>query len=817
MPASEIKLPLMCKAQHLSPVPHTPAGVRYAVCWGAGIHAPERSLGYLVELTGKRTGRVIAWLRDGGYAYACAGYLAVPPAEGPQIRLALWDNKRDAGCVRLVAPDGSLRQVSEFRVSGAGYTFVDPVCDLGAAYAGAPLSYAAFLAVCYLAFVHLPRLLGTQDQVGRTMGDVLDDLLGVPPADAVDALIAEVTDGRRTSGFERYAARVLTDADPAGFRHVAVRHEMTLRRLGSTGLFWIACALGEFTDDEAALLVGMEGALNRLVLIARAAQTEGFDALALSSEGRCADEDWRLLRSITNQGARLLGEAGQDNPLRSVRGVQAQRGGEWDVRTRLATRLEGLVLPYRLVYRFAVNAREGSVCVVCWVPPVAAMPRWRRGDAGAPELVSCAAQQGAAASAYALRLAALLFAAAFGAGAGVLQVRVRLTADRSLTVPVLDAQLDRSSFVTKIHERLRDGSFSDAATTWAPPYLADLLAPAQPTFTLSDALELAPLADEQGIFNPEPVRSCPLYQDERPLPEDLATLLHADRVRELDVFHAGDDPFADSVQRAADLSRTDPAEAARQLDDLLSVMEMAETMGGDGDGASTTKSLYCASNFARLAMALVESDPAVRYRAVPDSAFEARVLLARLCIDNNDAAHGATYAEQAMALGPTSARAHVEAAAAYIELGQPERAVAVLKQALATDAVPSSYTYTYYRLAYALWRAGDTDTALAAYVRALPNPTMHRAAQEELYALMAQCGISAVPDGDEVAAALARAGVPDAPTDAMVDLALRVMVRACDAGLLNVAALYAHLAGRVLGNDAVSAALVSLAPWGSAA
>ena len=639
--------------------------------------------------------------------------------------------------------------------------------------------------------------------------------------------------GRR--GFERYAARILSDVDPVAFRRLTARHEVGLRRLGATGLFWISCDVSRMDDGEARLLVAVEGALNRLELIARAARDQGGSTRSRGrARGAAPTRIGASSAPSPRQAPALLATVGKENPLLALRGVEAQRGGEWDVRTRLAAHLEHLVLPYRLVYRFAVNTEEGTATVVAWAPVAEAMPRWRRAAPGSAlgtgGLAACTDHAAVAASAYALRLTAVLFAALFGAGAGVLRADVRLCADRALTRTVLTATLGRTGFVTALHERLRADALSDPALTWGVTALRDLLAPAHIELALDDACGLAPLP-ETGPFDPEPVRSVSVERDTRRLPPALAGLLHADTVAELDVFHLGDDPFAARVEAAAELARTDQRAAAQQLSDLLAVMEvMADIDDGEpapgapaapapaapaapAPEAPARRPLYCSSHLARLAMALVDPDPAARYRYVPDSAFEARVMLARLCIDNDDAAHGATYAREALELGPTSARAHVELASALMAQGEAARAAEVLKRSLAVDVLPASFTYTYYRLAFALWRLGDIDAAVACYLRALPNPQMHEAAAEELRLLMAEAGRTRLPEEDAARAALERAGVPAAPAEPMVDLAARVVVAACDAGLLNVAALYAHVMAPEAGSDIVSAALMSLAPW----
>lgn len=820
MAAQEKKLPLVCHAMHLDPLPLQAAGARYAVCWGGGMPEPEGSLGYLISFTGKRTGYVIGWVRDGGYVYACDDYLTDVPSDAPIISAARWSDNPTAGRLSVCGQAASEeRMVSEYRCEKAdAYVLVDPVSDVGS-YRGRALTLRGLLAVAYLTFYYLPVRARATDVPGKTMGDVVAAFLDLPPADAVDGLIGEVRSGARTSGFERYAARILGDADPVAFRSFAARHEPTLRRLGSTKLFWVACDLTEVREEEFDTLMAMEGALNRLALIADRARENGSDLLSATSEAFCADEDWHALRAITDQTASLLKQLAQtENPLLKIWGAEGARGGEWDVRTRLTGILERLVLPYRLAYRIAVNAAAGTVTIAAKTPGAQAMPRWvcDAQSAQTGQLAPCADHAEVAASAYALRLAAALATAGFSAGAGVSRVEVRLYEDRAFAHPLVVLDVDRQAFIMSLFDAVRKGRFSEQRLTWGVSGLRKLLEPAQLTCSLGPRLGLKPLEGAAAnLPEPDPVRTRPVWEDERPLPPELSALLRADRVLELDVYHLGEDPFADRLRETIKHAGGNPAQAAQQLSDLLGVMDLVDDSGLDAasDATRPPRPLYCSSGLARLAMALVDEDTSARYRYVYDSRFDALISLASLCVDNDDAAHGLVYARQAIDLAPTSPRAYVTAASAESELGAYEQAAELLKDALRFDAEPASYTYTYYRLAYALWRSGDPLAGLACYQRAVANPRLRDMAQEEMDALMREQGMTEPLDDGRAADALDQAGVVIAPDDELLTLAARALVTAADAGYPNLAYAFGMVLERVVRDDAFAAALQSLKPW----
>lgn len=823
MAASEITLPLMCKAIHLAELPGAPSDKRYAVIWGGGLRQPAEGMGYVFEMTGKRTGRPLAWIRDGGYAYAVDGLLVSRPPALPVIELALWRNRPGTGTVkRRFSHDGSTSQAAEFRVVDDGYRFQDPLCDLGEVYSSASCRLAEFLAVSFLAFWYLPRRYASEHPSEPTMGDVLDKLLDYEIADAVDLVIAEVASGERSSGFERYAARILGDLDPRALRSLTARHHVGWRRLKTTGLFWFAYDLDNLDSREAELLVAYEGAFNRLALIARRAHEAGTDALALSSEAHCADADWYALRTIARQGASLLGSVQGENKLMTFAGVRAAYGGEWDIRTRLAQTLEHLVLPYRLMYRFSCSAEAGAIKIIASVPPAGAMPRWRRGERARLDAARGAAH--AASAAYGVRLLAVLAEAAFGAGTGIARARVVLCRDLDLQAPLADARFERIAFISGAHEHVTADDFSDPSATLDAERLIGLLEPAPCTVRIDHAGAFIPLGAPDAVdldaaemvSDPDLGRKVPLAEDRRPLPPELAGYLHADTVSELDIFHVGDDPFAERVRAAAALSHSDPRAAAQQLSDLIDVMDLMHEVNdlpGEPGSRPARRPLYCSNNMARLAMALEDADPSSRYSYVLDSAYDARVLLSRLCTENDDPEHGLGYALDAVALGPTSSQAYIAAATAYAALHRFDEAVAALRHALRYEALPATASYLYYRLAFALWQGGDPRAGLACYERVLPNAHMRPAAVEEMRALMAQNGMEHELTPEEVSAELARAQVPEEPSGNLVDLARTVMIRACDAGLFNVANMYKQALAGVAFDDATVAALSSFAPW----
>ncbi len=843
----EIRLPLLCKAIHLAALPGEEKGERFAVVWG-GLKEPKGGLGYLVELTGKRTGRVLAWLKDGGQAFRATEPRREEPAANPAVSLALWEGDKHAGRVAAVTPHGGLAQVSELAVGpGNTYSFVRPTVELGMPYLRAKLEFREFLAVAFLAFVYLPERAAAraaekgasqQDASANpagdadaqaapsspsaeadagpaasadpeptgTMTDVLDIFRELSYPDAVDALALDVARGARFSGFERYAARILAAAGADRLRRIAAQHEVSVVRLSTTQLFWTRFNPAALDPDDVACLMALESALNRLVLVQKAftraaAHTrvaQEADLLARYPEELCAYQDARCVRTAARTAPELLEGEKRENPWQEMRGARAARGGEWDLRTRFVAACESLALPTRFAYAFGCDARAGAFTVRLYVPPAAAMPQeecpqdgegWR----------SVADEAPFEAVAYGLRLAALAAAAAFGAGAGVVRAQVVGCADLAFERPVFSLAFDRLPFITEAVRVLAAAPqpVRSAADVRA---LAQSLAPAALILDLDENGALAPIAEPDPLVAPQPE----LWADARPLPPDLADLLCAGTVSDLDVFH-GEDPLGPRVAEAVDLADADPVEAAQRLADVVDALSALEAADGDERPA-----LYCSNAVARLTVGMLNPAPGTRYRRVLDSSYDARLYLSRLCRRNDDPEHALDYARQCVELAPTSAQGYLDHGMCLMDLHRPAEAAAGYKKALRFEASAGMYAFLYYRLAYAAWAEGDKDAALACYTLVEDDPRIGVAAREERAQLMRETARAEAPGREEIERAFARAGIALAPSDELLDFAAATAMRVMDAGFPRAAAPLVRLIAMSERGDVMSMLASSL-------
>ena len=209
---------------------------------------------------------------------------------------------------------------------------------------------------------------------GRTTRDALAEFTATPLPDAIDGLLfrvsmADPTDPTSSSGFDAYAARLLSEVEAPSLRAIAVEHPVELRRLNTTGLFWSIFDDSTISAGNRGTILRIESVLDRLALISKALEgDEGTAFVSATTESACSELDWQVLRSIANDANDYLTAAERDNKLDTQYGTTGTRGGNWDLSTRLAAACEAMVLPFRLEYRFACDAGTGTIVASVSLP-----------------------------------------------------------------------------------------------------------------------------------------------------------------------------------------------------------------------------------------------------------------------------------------------------------------------------------------------------------------------------------------------------------------------------------------------------------------
>ena len=790
-----IKLPLFSKTSKLAAIPGQPEGVTYAVVWDA-CRDPEDGFGYVAELLPGRRARLLAWLAADGKVYSCDRPLTGLAGLRPSLELAQWQDRKGQGAIRVPDPNGGGQPVivGEYQTTwDKRYGFVNPTRDPGRFFLTRNWELRYFLAVSWLTFVHIPQTQGVAAGTGGgRIGEVILDLLDGPLPDALDALIWRgTTQQGQTSGFERFAARQLVEAGAADVRAIAAEHNVTLVRLGSTSLFWL-----RFDDDvspeQRATLLAVEAALNRLWFVewAAGAADGGTGMLHAFDERFCAQAAQGALREISRNAGAVAQRGRADNPYRTIRGAEGARGGIWDVSTRFVDTCERLKLPFRLEYRFDTDLDAGVMAVRFTVPSANAFPASRMGERG---WYDARAGRPACAAAYAIRLAGLMAQVAFASSVRVMAVDVTAHEDGLAGRPLLSLGFDRTPFLMEALPPLKDGRLDNPIFDDDPLAVLNVLKPVRHAVRFAGdrgLCEITPLPVHASLA----AKRQEVWRDRRPLPEPLRGLLRADTVAELDVMHDDAVVGDDEVRAILEENEESPLIASVQLEAVLS------RIGEIGLDEQGRLPLYCAYPMARLIVSLdsgmgagsvlPDAEPLrsadTRYWKAPDAAYGAHLWLSRFARQEGDADRGLAEALQCLSLAPTTARAYIEVAVCHAEQEQYAQAAETLTQGLRVALLPGDFLYMYYRLAYALWRIGRTNEAVACYTMVLrePNTALAETARGELAELRQQIDDTRPPMAlAEAEQVLHAANIPVSPTETALDAMAAAAVGLTDAGV----------------------------------
>lgn len=790
-----IKLPLFSKTSKLAAIPGQSEGVTYGVVWDA-CRDPEHGFGYVVELLPGRRARLLAWLAAGGKVYSCDRPLTGLAGLRPSLELVQWQDRKGQGAIRVPDPNGVGQPVivGEYQTTwDQRYGFVNPTRDPGRFFLTRNWELRYFLAVSWLTFVHIPQTQGIAAGTGGgRIGEVILGLLDGPLPDALDALIWRgTTQQGQASGFERFAARQLVEAGAADVRAIAAEHNVTLVRLGSTSLFWL-----RFDDDvspeQRATLLAVEAALNRLWFVewAAGAADGGTGMLHAFDERFCAQAAQGALREISRNAVAVAQRERADNPYRTIRGAEGARGGIWDVSTRFVDTCERLKLPFRLEYRFDTDLDAGVMAVRFTVPSANAFPASRMGERG---WYDARAGRPACAAAYAIRLAGLMAQIAFASSVRVMAVDVTAHEDGLAGRPLLSLGFDRTPFLMEALPPLKDGRLDNPIFDDDPLAVLNVLKPVRHAVRFAGdrgLCEITPLPVHASLA----AKRQEVWRDRRPLPEPLRGLLRADTVAELDVMHDDAVVGDDEVRAILEENEESPLIASVQLEAVLS------RIGEIGLDEQGRLPLYCAYPMARLIVSLdsgmgagsvlPDAEPLrsadTRYWKAPDAAYGAHLWLSRFARQEGDADRGLAEALQCLSLAPTTARAYIEVAVCHAEQEQYAQAAETLTQGLRVALLPGDFLYMYYRLAYALWRIGRMNEAVACYTMVLrePNTALAETARGELAELRQQIDDTrppmAVAEAEQV---LHAANIPVSPTEAALDAMAAAAVGLTDAGV----------------------------------
>lgn len=764
------KLPLFAKTQQLQSIPGEDAG-RVFMITEAIKPQPEKSMGYLVEQVSGRQVRIHAWLAIGGAIFTCDEPIEERPERNPDAGMSKDD---DGDIFFFVRAEGRPVKAAHFtqREKDGRLTVSSCMNDLGPYGTGAH-DIDVMGAACYLTQWMLPREHG-ESMPTLTVADILDTLLESSYPDALDALVYR--GGKEdASGFERYASRSLAQAGAEFVRPIAATHDIDIRRLSSTGLFWTGCDKRELTDEQIDTIQAVEGALNRLVFAEHCLGEDSSPMVGGLTEGACERAALSSLHSFASVAERLMRGCDRKSDYMELAGAQASRGGEWDLRTRFAAAAEGLRAPFNFDYVFTCDAASGVFAIEATVPVAGAFP------------FQSEAERNDARAAYSLRLAMTLAATAFGAGVGVVRAVVTVRERNIDGDAIASLEFSRQMFTMRLMPALQSGAILDASLS-----LEELIEGLALRTLRMKMGELGALLPIEPIEASLPDRSIKMAEDMRPLPASLVEPLRADLVSDLDIFDTGDDPLRDRYHEISDRIREasapeEEAPVASELADLIAAYDAAEMLE-----ESAARPLYCVNMVSRIIVGEHDDGPQTRFRKIPDTMFDARSMLCRIYREQGNLEDAIRLGEELVRLAPTSFTAYHSLALALREADRMEDAVRALLDGLTVAADPTDIACAYYRLGFYFWQGGDPSLGLACYAMVKPGTYFYGEAQSEMQELMQQSHLSRRPDLDEARALLRADGVPVAPVPQLGEMAAKAGIALVDAGMFDAAHSLVH-------------------------
>ncbi len=742
-----ITLSRAARLTRLLPLPGQDPARVYGVV-SDGLPQPPNGLGYVVEIVDYRTVRVRAWIRVGMSLWACDAPLSEEPLREADLTFLRDGSSTNTGVVRL-ARSGSM-DVARWSTSEREVRYALELSERMIGPYAKPRPSLAVRTLAALSWVALVEV-GSAFVDAFTITDALTLLSREALPDALDLIARRAEDDPHLARL----AQSLKAAGAGDVRRICAAHGVEGIYLHTTHLFWIRFDEGALGPEDTACLHAVEAAINRAILAISWILDRDLGAEALT-DALWERAEREAVLGIVSQAPPLFDTQGEGNPRRSIYGTTCERGGEWDLRTRIARMMEALRLPTRVPGRFDCDAHRGVVAFELGVPGARMLGR-TPGSEAAKRLRR----------AYAERLALVFCAMGFGASVGVTRVRVSCFEDDFDGAPYLGLDLSRVDFAAGILPVLRtaeeDALEAEVDSLLEAQERAGALRHGSSALEF-EALDLDERHGERAI-------------DSRPLPQPLADFLRADVVSDLYVYGTTNDPLIAEVTRILDENHDSALMAVMELEGLLARIDQEQEDG--------RQPLYCSSGSDRLVVALSGSAPSTRYAPVRDVTYATKLQLARLYLELGDALRALEAAEECVRLAPTSPASHITLADIYSRLDRYDEAAHSLIRSLGLSLTPSEASYVFYRLAFALWKTDRTQAAEAAYTLAVDDPIVGNQAMMELAELRVTCGFSGEYSKPAARVILETEGIPIPLSMEFMQTLGKAVVGLTDAGVFD--------------------------------
>ena len=274
-------------------------------------------------------------------------------------------------------------------------------------------------------------------------------------------------------------------------------------------------------------------------------------------------------------------------------------------------------------------------------------------------------------------------------------------------------------------------------------------------------------------------------------------------------FFIGEDPYLQALTQAQAVAQSDPHEAAAILRRVIAEVEASKRFADNSEAVHRMFDSYASriiynherqgSAPWRRGLAFPHPDEGKRVELLPSSLAMCYLESVRLLEESFDHAEEAVrIGQRCIQVAPTYSPAYRQTARAYMLMGDNVSSSRMLKRCLEAAVQPNEIALAYYQLAYVEWRAGRPEAGIACYTKSMTtSPAYLAQCTIEMHQLMEETGQPAIGP-EEVDAALAAAGIPIAPSDALLDVLDDAMRTAIDDNMFEMgqALLALHLAYR---------------------
>lgn len=617
--------------------------------------------------------------------------------------------------------------------------------------------------------------------------------------------------------------------------------------LTKSHMIYIAMLAPRVSQDAKNAVLRIENALNRALFVERATQ-QGF----LLPTAR--PEDYYLFNTRLENNIAMQLNVLNPNSYQQQASPSRNLTGEWDVRHALANALEEFSLPYRLTGDFRVNIKGALIAleIEALSPSVLAANILEDDTCSVRERST--AEKEVAATAILAREILMCAVTAATLSNEIVQVWIKaIRKDAKHHTCLLTAKIPSEALLELTIENFNN-PFKTLRRLGAEFALQQrIFTPVKPSFSLRDPLLCPSFRKEQPElsgrkFTKEQAKvlgttavsglainegSTRAYVAEKIVRNlGTSTQQNVEMIMELTqnanderVKRAGEDLSEKLIE--GELSEEDWEEMLEEFqegDELSRSVKRAIKQMKDGKGSEDLSKIQAELQKIDDAHVYDDTDKVVwrsfasyadrvlynrlltdtrEVKLVPNTYYLGHLLCVVGLLQQKDPEHALLHALRACEINPFDGTAHLYCSKAYEQLNDLQMAASTMEDLLQYAHHPEVAALACYRMAYLVWKIGDTPLADALYRQAmsLPSPIITMA-QMELIAMESQTHQEPIDEGD-IASVLKEHGIPLPPVKEVGDILVEATKATVDAEVFLAAADICSLVGVLSSDDAI--------------